>query len=518
MLLAAGFLLIYPSLYSRIPFFQTHFKDYHFFNRFLTEQPDTVLAVDSLLLDSLLLPDDSLAIAMDTLDTEASTQETETYEITEFTPGYQGLEHLASFFRTLLENEEQIRIGYFSDSSTEGDIITASFRDSLQRRFGGQGVGFVPIINPISGFRRTVIHSFSNNWYHCYIGKRNTKNFPRGLSGEYFTVIKPPDEPASPEEDARLDSLDQQVADSLLSESLDTTIETTDSTSNPSSTVATAEAIPPDNNFWVQYRGAKLFPGTKVFPTARLFYGKPVADSLGWAAPGHIFVRANDERGDYQLAAPATVNEQLLSTSPATRLRIDFAIPESLPVYGVSLESSTGVIVDNLPSRGNSGPALRQIPEEVLTEFHQLLDYDLLIFQFGLNVLNAKMKNYSWYEQNMVKMIRYFQAAMPDTPILIIGPSDRAIKLGGAMRTDPSVPLINEALRRAAERTRCAFFSFYEAMGGQGSMVEWVDQRRPRLANLDYTHFNFAGARVGAGYLLDYLLTGYEDWYAKGPL
>jgi hypothetical protein len=85
------------------------------------------------------------------------------------------------------------------------------------------------------------------------------------------------------------------------------------------------------------------------------------------------------------------------------------------------------------------------------------------------------------------------------------------------MRTDPSVPRINAALQRVAMRTGVGFFSLYEAMGGEGSMVDWVEKKRPRLANFDYTHFNFKGAAIAGNFVMDYLMTAFEA-YEVGDL
>ena len=80
------------------------------------------------------------------------------------------------------------------------------------------------------------------------------------------------------------------------------------------------------------------------------------------------------------------------------------------------------------------------------------------------------------------------------------------------MQTDPSIPLITNVLREVSEESNVAFFSFYEAMGGNGSMVEWVEDYTPRLANLDYTHFNFDGAEKAGDLLLNFLLKAYESY------
>ncbi|QQR96169.1 MAG: hypothetical protein IPJ93_05815 [Bacteroidota bacterium] len=50
-------------------------------------------------------------------------------------------------------------------------------------------------------------------------------------------------------------------------------------------------------------------------------------------------------------------------------------------------------------------------------------------------------------------------------------------------------------------------------MGGYNSMVSWAEGN-PQLANLDYTHPNFAGGRKIAGMLYDDIIKSY-DRYSK---
>jgi len=464
---AAVLLLLYPVVYQQAPLLQAHFKDYHFFRQFLRAPADTTNQVE---LDSL--PGDTVAVQAPA-------------------PKYRGLEGLGPFFAALRRRGEQIRIAHYGDSSIEGDLITGSFRDSLQRRFGGSGVGFAPIVNPISGFRRSLLHNFSDNWHHCYLGVSNEQGLARGLAGDYASTWTPPPD--------RLAA----ATDSLTRDS-------------------SASTPPADEGHWVFYGGAKLFAGARTLPSARLFYAAPLPDSSGSRpAPGSVYFKLRGRQQRYSLDGNGLVNELLLSDTTTRRLSLYFNLPPTQALYGVSLESPDGVIVDNFPSRGNIGGALLYIKAPVLRSFQEHLDYDLVMLQFGLNALNKKMTDYSWYQREMTRVIRYFRKAMPQAAILVIGPSDRAIKIQGRMQTDPSVPILTEALRRAAEATDVGFFSFYEAMGGDGSMVEWVEERRPRLANLDYTHFNFAGARQAALLLLEYLLEGYDDYleaYKRGEV
>jgi hypothetical protein len=70
------------------------------------------------------------------------------------------------------------------------------------------------------------------------------------------------------------------------------------------------------------------------------------------------------------------------------------------------------------------------------------------------------------------------------------------------------VPRLLAAQRSLAERNHAAFWNLYEAMGGENSMVSWVEES-PALANKDYTHVNFRGAHKIAGLLFDYLMQQY---------
>lgn len=474
LLLAALWLLLYPILYSRSPFLQKHFRTYQFFQRFLTT-------------DSTAQVSDSLTFVADTLVQDTLPQDTMAPEdrlpqdltisslIPDLIGDYQGIHTLTPFFQALAGTERQIRIAYYGDSSIEGDLMCMTFRDSLQRRFGGQGVGFVPVMSEIPGFRRSVRHAFSDNWYRNVIGTTNERQLARGISGEYFVA---PDT--------------NESADSQHQDSLPTANEQTKS-------------------YWVSYRGSRWFAGTRQFQQARFFYGRPARDTTR-TTYGRLYVQAPGVQTTHSLRTARLVNAIKVIDTISSKVRLTFDVSPNYPLYGTSLESEAGILVDNFPCRGNAGQAVRGIPRSVLSAFQDLMDYDLIILQYGLNVLNARVKDYSWYERQLVRVIDHFQEAMPGVPILLVGVSDKGSRINGRMQTDPSVPRVTNTQRAAAERKGVAFFSLYEAMGGPGSMVNWVEKARPRLANYDYTHFNFKGGKAASDLLLDFLLGGYESY------
>lgn len=472
--LAGVIVAVYPLIHSHIPLLKTNFKTYSAAPYFKSKvKPDVVTLKDS-------LPQlDSSSTSRDTLLAKGEVVNNYDFDVSHIQlEDYQGIEFISSFYEALRTSEKQVRIAYFGDSSIEGDLISQTVRDSFQRRFGGDGVGFVPITSRTNGFRRSVQHRFSNNWYHAYIGKSNSRNKRRGISGEYFLTSS-----KVTIDTIRIDSLDR---DSIIVNT-------------------------PDPNYWVSYRPANLNPGTKKISSARLFYGTPnFNDSTAYdKVAGQVTIKADTHIAIRHLPYQALVNQLTLTASACEKLILNFQVPSSLPLYGVSLESPRGVIVDNFSSRGNLGPGLKYISKTVLQDFQYFLNYDLIILQFGLNVTDPKLRRFEWYEKDMMQTIQHFKDAFPGVAIVIIGPSDKSSKLGGTMRTDPSVPLINQCLQKVAMQSEVAFFSLYEAMGGENSMVDWVEKKKPRLANYDYTHFNFRGAAIVGGLVYDYLLQGY---------
>ena len=60
------------------------------------------------------------------------------------------------------KNGHPVRIAVLGNSFIEGDIFTADLREQLQDLRGGRGVGFVPFATPMSKFRASVLHNYSN--------------------------------------------------------------------------------------------------------------------------------------------------------------------------------------------------------------------------------------------------------------------------------------------------------------------------------------------------------------------
>ncbi|MGE5363570.1 MAG: hypothetical protein ACM3SM_05515 [Bacteroidota bacterium] len=95
-------------------------------------------------------------------------------------------------FISAIENKEYqqkpIRIAYYGDSETEGDMITQDLRDLMQSQFGGKGVGFLPVWTVDSESRVCSKPRTSGEWEHSMINQENNSNRNFGIAGAVFNV------------------------------------------------------------------------------------------------------------------------------------------------------------------------------------------------------------------------------------------------------------------------------------------------------------------------------------------
>jgi lysophospholipase L1-like esterase len=343
---------------------------------------------------------------------------------------------LKDFFKVLKNaSNQKVRIAHFGDSMVLGDVITEYLRANFQNRYGGGGVGFLPVVSDDYRMRRTSIESFSNDWSYGSIVSGNKDQFPLGING--------------------------------------------------------AVSLPKPNS-WVQYETTSSFSSTSSFDIARIFYSNADQNSMleyNIDKYDSKTVSLQEGSGIKQLEIPAKGRR--------TKLKLKFNSGKAPYVYGVSLETNgNGVLIDNFPMRGNSGASLLDINENILQQFNKYLSYDLIILQYGANVYFPNSAGYIVYENKMVEVINRFKKIFPNAGILLISVGDKTIKRGAKFITNPDVTSLLETQKKIIARTGIAFWNMWEAMGGLNSMNQWVNAAPP-YALKDYAHFTTeGGARI----------------------
>ena len=449
-LLNAGLLIVgYLMLHESVPFIQRNTTGYPPFTA-LTKYLQPVMDTCS---------DDALLTAWEAAPTPAVVAPAQAVPEPDTPVPYLGGEKMLRFLEALHKLEKssdrKVRIAYFGDSFIEGDLVTQSLRNDLQERFGGEGVGFVPITSPAAGFRKTIRQTASKDWQRHSFLKDNPTQYDFGISGELF--LGP------------------------------------DNTSQN------------ESSLWVRYEGQETYPKTRNFRRVKLFYGKPETP-----ATHHYMVRTMGNQSDtLRLEPGGPVNQVLLAQGKTEEIRLDFAVNEQLPIYGLSFESTQGLHLDNFASRGNSGMSLVNLTPTVLQRFNRHFNYDLVVLHYGLNVISQGRTSYASYEKGMKRVIEHLKENLPGADILLISVSDKSFKIDGEMKTDPCVPLLVESQKRIASETGVAFLNLYEKMGGANSMVKWVEQE-PALAHHDYTHPNRRGAEKVSQIIGSFLMREYQ--------
>lgn len=419
----------------------------------------------NVLIDSLLLE----AVAKDSLgDTNDSISEIEkaegrakiTFDATEGIEfpsetfdNYKGYQYLISFYEKLYQLEKNpqghVRIAYYGDSMTDGDLIVQDVRNNYQERFGGNGVGFVSITSESAASRGSVKSTYSKNWKtQSYLNVKNPAS-PFGVNGHVFFA--------------------------------------NDKT----------------NTTWVQYE-AGTNKHVATLDNATLYYGRS-------SKKGNVNFIIGKDTLHKNLNPSNLVNSLKVTSGSIKAFKANFVHADSIPIYGFNFDNGSGVHVDNFSQRGNSGLPLSIFNANVMQSFNNSLKYDLIILHYGTNVLNYGTKNYSWYEKGMTKAVNKIKESFPGVSILIISTADKSTKYDLEMKTDSAVVPLMKAQKRYALETESGFVNLYTLMGGDGSMVKWVDET-PAKANKDYTHFNQRGAKAIGNLLYSQLNKGYEEY------
>ncbi|MBQ7631721.1 MAG: hypothetical protein IJS82_03060 [Paludibacteraceae bacterium] len=176
-------------------------------------------------------------------------------------------------------------------------------------------------------------------------------------------------------------------------------------------------------------------------------------------------------------------------------------------VYGLSQESSTGVIVDNIPMRGCLGLVFTKMDSAQLATFYREENVRLIIMQFGGNAIpfNETPSTIRSIVHGLREQVRTIKAYAPEASILFIGPSDMLQQTDGEWQTYPMIPYMDRLLRKMALEEHIAYFSLYQWMGGSGSMKRWQEVG---LAGNDGIHFYRSGARKAGNAVAEWILSG----------
>ena len=260
---------------------------------------------------------------------------------------------------------------------------------------------------------------------------------------------------------------------------------------------------------WFSFTKSNLgYAGTREYSQMRMFYGfNRIEVNIKVFADGALFSDETIPPGKM-----LKVKRWNFQTTP-NKIMVIMEGADSPDIYGLSLESSTGIAVDNISMRGGSGTsfgALDYIPFKPMIDS---LNPKLLLLQYGGNTVPyiKDEKAANGYGAQFRRQIDYLKKLMPGVSVIVIGPGDMSTKVEGEMQSYPNLVFVRDALRKAAFDAGAGFFDIYEAMGGHNSMIEWAEAE-PALAAPDYVHFAPRGAKIIAEAFIKSFMADYEAY------
>ncbi len=365
---------------------------------------------------------------------------------------------LKDFRDSLRYSKGQIRILYYGDSQIEGDRVTSFLRQYLRKGHGGTGPGlFLPVM-PVMYTKSVWLRSSSNWERYNYLSYKSGKLSHRNL-GPFMTICR------------------------YLPEGVSTSV--------------------PEKAF-VKIRPSNVSDSaSSVYDILRGFYGNT-------EGAVHIAVNADDKEVFADtLKQGSGFNEIVCPLKGAKEIMIEFEGKVSPDIYGISIESKNGVIVDNIPQRGSAGLEFTMVDRHNLKESYNKLSPDLFVLHFGLNVVKNVREDYSYYKNGLARQLSLLKQISPLTSILVVSVTDMALSEDESIKSYQNIPAIIDAQRQAAAEAGAAFWNSYSAMGGESSIIRWV-KKNPPLAQKDYVHFTYPGADSLSFMLANALFPGME--------
>ena len=334
-------------------------------------------------------------------------------------------------FISKLANGEDVRIAFMGDSFVEGDIVTCDLREELQSRFGGRGAGFIPADIPFATVRKSI--------------KRTSANW------KTYSVMKPKEAPEALRE--RL-----FVSGYLAEGRAGATTRWQATTSHASLDSCTQ---------------ARILLISRDTSRVEVVLG----DTL---------------RNEFMIAGDERVRE-IYVEGPVDDIRLR-VVEGSVMCYGATMEGNGGVTVDNFSVRSNNGHAIFGTSATVNRQVDELLGYDLVVLQYGLNIMQKGQRVYAKYRDQVRDMIAYAERCFPNAAIVVVGVSDRWVKNSETNAYEPigSVDALTSYQRAAADSCKVVFWNTSRVMKGLGGMPTFVSNG---WAAKDYTHINYAGGK-----------------------
>ena len=343
--------------------------------------------------------------------------------------------------------QNSCQIVHYGDSQIEGDRITGYVRNRLQLAFEGGGPGFFPI--KVVYNQNSIDITASNNWVrYAFFDRKQRKKVGHDKYGLFATYSR----------------FTPYAKDSA--------------------------SLPVSKAWFTLKPSKKSYARLQHYTRFGLHYGN---------ATSRIAIRVYEDgnliSSDTLIADNRYRSYKLNFNNTPKELRVELEGRLSADFYGVTLDAATGIRMDNVAMRGEAGRIFTRMNYENYRQMSEERKPDVFIFQYGGNTIpymktEAQLRE---YVEGLIFNMKLVKRANPTAMFMLLGPGDMTTSRNGKRITYPFLPKLNDLMKEECLKNDIAYFSMYEAMGGENSMINWVKQG---MAASDYVHFSSKGTKL----------------------
>lgn len=413
-------------------------------------------------------------------------------------------ETLAPFFARLAAHDAApaatvVRILHYGDSHTAADMFTGEMRARLQQRFGDGGTGFSAAGYPFLGYRihgtrRAQSSGWTTGGTHLGEVMRGESDGRFGIAGLSLSTSQPDESVLleAPADKAELYYLQQpgggrielRCAAGRLQEGSSAASVATLSTDGE--LAAKFFALPPD------CASAGVVPPTNAAPQENA--ASPEETARPDATPQ---ANAAAPQSAVQISAVRHFEARTLDAAPVR-------------LFGFTAENNAGLTYEAMGINGAEAALMLHWEEKLQSDALARRAPALIVLDYGTNEAANHNWEYGNYKAMLGELLARIHRALPGVPVLILGPTDRDLRAGRRRWANfHGTERITQAQRDFCKEQGCAFWDQQAAMGGWGSMSQWV---RGGLAQADHTHLTAPGYIRLADALSAELLRQYEAY------
>ena len=339
------------------------------------------------------------------------------------------------------------QIVHYGDSQIEGDRITGYVRNRLQLAFNGGGPGFFPI--KVVYNQNSIDITTSGNWVrYAFFDRKQRRKVGHDMYGLFATYSR------------------------FTNYAKDTT------------------GLPVSKATFTIKPSAKSYARLQHYTKFGLHYGNAMGK-----VKIKVYENGNIIKTDSLISDGKYHNYKLNFATTPKELKIELEARVSPDFYGVTLDADTGVRMDNVAMRGEAGRIFTRMNYENYRQMSVDRQPDLFIFQYGGNTIPYMKTEQQLreYVEGLIFNMKWVKRANPNAMFMLLGPGDMTTSRNGQRLTYPFLPKLNDLMKEECMKNDVAYFSMYEAMGGENSMISWVKQG---MAASDYVHFSPKGTKL----------------------